>query len=72
MFRFTIRDVLILIAVLALALGWTLDRSRLAQNNRELLTQRNRLADTKAQMVVQRERLEQQLKQVRSAGNNQP
>ena len=72
MFRFTIRELLLLTAVFALASGWTINHSRMVQNSRNLLTQRNRLADTNAQMVLQRERLEQQLKHVRSAGNNQP
>jgi hypothetical protein len=36
MFRFTIRDVLWLTVVAALAAGWRVDRSRVAAMNREL------------------------------------
>jgi len=72
MFRFTIRDVLLLTTILGLALGWALDRSRLAQSNRELTTQRNRLADTKVQWVVQRDLLQEQIQKVHSAGNESP
>ena len=61
MFRFTIRDVLLLTLIAALVLGWVIDRTRLSQSNRELLTQRNRLADTKAQIVIQRELLQANL-----------
>jgi len=66
--KFTIRDSLLVTAIVALALGWMLDRSRLARINRELTTQSNRLADTRALMVVERERLEEELEQVRSDG----
>ena len=36
MFRFTIRDVLWLTALVALAVGWWIDRSQVAVLNREL------------------------------------
>jgi hypothetical protein len=70
MFRFTIRDVLLLTAIAALVIGWVIDHSRLAQSNSELLTQRNRLADTKTQWVVQRERLQQKMRQADSDAND--
>ena len=35
MFRFTIRDMLLLMVIVGLAVGWWLDRSRLAAGNRQ-------------------------------------
>ena len=67
MFRFSIRELLLLTALIALALGWALDRSRLAQTNREMRTILNRLADTKAQLVLKRQQLQDEIEQVRSA-----
>ena len=72
MLRFTIRDMLLLTAIFALALGWAIDRSRLARANYELTTHLNRLADTKAQLVIQRELLQGKLQQVHSEGNVSP
>jgi hypothetical protein len=72
MFRFSIRDVLWLTTVAALALGWAIDRSRLAQSNSELTRHRNRVADTKAQLVVQRERLQLKLEETHSTRDNAP
>jgi hypothetical protein len=72
MFRFSIRELLLVIAIIALTLGWVVDRSRLANTNYELITQRNRLVDTKAQMVIYRESLQAKLQQVRSAGSDAP
>lgn len=72
MLRFTIRDVLLITAIAALALGWTIDRSRLAQSNQELTRMANRLADTRAQWVVQRERLQRRVEQLPAAPNATP
>jgi hypothetical protein len=52
MCRFTIRELFMLTAIVALALAWVIDRSQLASSNHELTTQRNRLADTNAQFVI--------------------
>jgi hypothetical protein len=40
MFRFTIRDVLLLTAVVGLAAGWSLDHARQTAVNRTLIQQR--------------------------------
>jgi len=72
MLRFTIRDMLLLTAIGALLLGWALDRTRLAQTNRELTTQRDRLVATKTQWVVQRELLQQRIENVGPDGSKTP
>jgi hypothetical protein len=50
MFRFTIRDVLLVTVIVALAVGWLIDRDRIRRERQSLKTSAKALADETAKL----------------------